>query len=151
MLDTAPAEIVEAARVDRTRQQWWRWIVHLGLMLTLVVSLVFETVLTIHIVVGLIFVGLVVAHLGQRRRSSVRLVRRLRQVGTLHHRPGRLALADTLLALLTAAMLISGFWDWIGGQPTTIRWHALTGIALAVLVVAHTLRRRTRLRTSLVS
>jgi hypothetical protein len=45
--------------------------VHLGLFVTTGVSLVFEPVLTVHIVVGLIFAALVLAHLGQHRRGLV--------------------------------------------------------------------------------
>jgi hypothetical protein len=133
---------------DRTRRQRLRWLVHLGLIVTLVVSLVFETDPIIHIVVGLLFVALVVAHLGQRRRTSLGLVRRLRKIGQLHKRPGSLALSDLVLALLTTAMLASGFWDWIAGHPTKIRWHAITGVALTVYVLVHTVRRRKRLRSS---
>jgi hypothetical protein len=46
-----------------------RWLVHLGLIVTAAVSLVFETVLTIHIMVGLVFVALVACHLVQRRQK----------------------------------------------------------------------------------
>jgi hypothetical protein len=59
-------------------------------------------------------------------------------------------LADTALALLTAAMLASGLWDWLGGHPTRIRWHAVTGVLLAGFLVVHTVRRRGRLRRSTV-
>ena len=118
---------------------------------TLVVSLVLETDKLIHIVLGLIFVALVVAHLWQRRRTSLGLVRRLAKFGQLYKRPVRLALSDLVLTLLTAAMVVSGFWDWIVGHPTKIRWHAITGIALTVYVVVHTVRRWKRLRSSKVS
>jgi len=48
-----------------------RWLVHLGLVGTTIVSLVFEPlILTIHIVLGLAFAVLAVAHLIQRRRVS---------------------------------------------------------------------------------
>jgi hypothetical protein len=151
MPEHATIERIERVGPERTRRQFLRWVVHLGLMVTLVVSLVFEYVLTIHIVVGFAFVVLVGAHLVQRRRTSIGLVRRLGKLGQLHRRPGRLALSDSLLTLLTAAMLLSGVWDWIGGHPTKIRWHAVTGIALTVYLVVHTLRRRKRLRGSRVT
>ena len=61
---------------------------------------------------------------------------------------GRLALADTLLAVITAGMLISGFWDWSAGHPTKVRWHAITGVVLAILLLIHTARRWSRLRRS---
>ena len=49
---------------------------------------------------------------------------------------------------LTAVLLASGLYDWIAGHPTRIRWHALTGVALAGLLLVHTLRRRRRLYRS---
>ena len=57
-------------------------------------------------------------------------------------------MADLVLAALTTAMLASGLWDWLASHPTTIRWHALTGVALVLLVAVHTARRRSRLRSS---
>jgi heme exporter protein D len=127
-----------------------RWLVHLGLVGTTIVSLVFEPlVLAIHIAVGLAFAVLAIAHLVQRRRVSARLLARLSRPGrTLAGPAGRLALADALLAALAAAMLASGFWDWSVGHPTRIRWHAITGVVLTVLLVVHTARRRSRLRRS---
>ena len=97
----------------------------------------------------LAFAVLAVAHLVQRRRVSARLLARLSRPGrTLAGPAGRLALADALLAALAAGMLASGFWDWLAGHPTRIRWHAITGVALTVLLVVHTARRRSRLRRS---
>lgn len=127
-----------------------RWLVHLGLVATTIVSLVFEPlILAIHIAVGLAFAVLSVAHLVQRRRVSARLLARLSRPGrTLAGPAGRLALADALLAALAAGMLASGFWDWLAGHPTRIRWHAITGVALTALLVVHTARRRSRLRRS---
>ncbi|MEY9849739.1 hypothetical protein ABH940_006851 [Streptacidiphilus sp. BW17] len=130
------------------RRQAYRWWVHLGLIVTTVVSLVFEPVLTIHILVGLVFVGLVVAHLVQRRRASARLGSRLVRVQTLYGRGGRLALADALLAVMTVAMLASGLWDWLDWHPTRIRWHAITGVVLTALLLVHTMRCRARIRHS---
>ncbi len=127
-----------------------RWLVHLGLIATVIVSLVFEPlVLAIHIAVGSAFAVLTGLHLVQRRRVSGRLLARLSRPGrSLAGRAGRLALADALLAAITAGMLASGFWDWAAGHPTRIRWHALTGVALAILLVVHTARRRSRMRRS---
>lgn len=127
-----------------------RWLVHLGLIATVIVSLVFEPlVLALHIALGLAFAVLAGAHLVQRRRVSARLLARLSRPGRSLTRPaGRLALADALLAVTTAGMLASGSWDWSAGHPTRIRWHAITGVVLAVLLVVHTARRRSRLRRS---
>jgi hypothetical protein len=127
-----------------------RWLVHLGLIVTVAVSLAFEPlILAIHIWVGLVFAILAGLHLAQRRRVSARLLARLSRPGRSLARPaGRLALADALLAVLSAGMLASGLWDWFAGHPTRIRWHAITGIALTVLLVVHTARRRSRMRRS---
>jgi hypothetical protein len=135
----------------RDRRALFRWLVHLGLIGTAVVSLVFEPlVLAIHIAIGLAFAVLAGTHLAQRRRVSARLLVRLARVRIPAGPAGRLALADLLLAAVTAGMLVSGFWDWRAGHPTRIRWHAITGILLAILLLAHTVRRRRRLRRSIV-
>jgi len=125
-----------------------RWFVHLGLIVTTVVSLVFEFVLTVHVVIGLLFIAFVAAHLLQRRRATIALARRLPRVATWARRASRMALADTTLLVLTLAMLLSGFVDVGLGHPTRIRWHAISGVVLTVLLVVHTLRRRHRLTSS---
>jgi hypothetical protein len=141
----------QAPEPGRDRRALFRWLVHLGLIGTAVVSLVFEPlVLAIHIAIGLAFAVLAGTHLAQRRRVSARLLVRLARVRIPAGPAGRLALADLLLAAVTAGMLVSGFWDWLAGHPTRIRWHAITGIVLAILLLAHTVRRRRRLRRSMV-
>ena len=127
------------------RRRWW---VHLTLILTAAVSLALEPLLMLHVVLGLVFVGFVAVHLAQRRRVSTVLVARLRSLAALPTPAGRLALADTALTLLTLAMFASGLWDWGTGHPTRIRWHAITGVLLAGFLLVHTVRRRSRLRTS---
>lgn len=117
------------------RRARYRWLVHLGLIGTVAVSLVFEPlILAIHIAVGLAFAVLAGMHLVQRRRVSAGLLARLAR----------------LLVLVTVGMLVSGFWDWFAAHPTKIRWHAITGVVLAILLLAHTVRRRRRLRRSAV-
>ncbi len=134
---------------DGARRALFRWLVHLGLIGTVIVSLVFEPlVLAIHIAVGLAFAVLVGLHLAQRRRVSASLLARLARVSALARPAGRLAVADMLLTVITAGMLVSGFWDWFAGRPTKIRWHAITGVVLAVLLLSHTIRRWSRLRRS---
>ena len=134
---------------DSVRRALFRWLVHLGLIGTVIVSLVFEPlVLAIHIAVGLAFAVLAGMHLLQRRRVSASLLRRLARLQALAGPAGRLALADMLLAVITAGMLVSGFWDWFAGHPTKIRWHAITGVVLAILLLVHTVRRWSRLRRS---
>ncbi len=129
-------------------KQTRRWLVHLGLIVAAVTSLTFEFVLTAHIIVGLVFVALTAVHLAQRRRTSNRLIRRLVKIRLLNQPQSRLAVADLMLALLTVGMLVSGLWDWSIGHPTRIRYHALLGIGLAILLVTHSVTRWKRLRRS---
>lgn len=145
------AAVITAQATPRAavrRRVLLRWSVHVLLIATVVASLALEPVLMLHVTLGLVFVSLVAAHLLQRRHTSVALLRRLARPGGLYRRGGRMAVADAVLLVLTAGMLASGLWDWIQGHPTRIRWHALTGVALAVYLLAHTLRRRSRLRRS---
>ncbi len=128
-----------------------RLVVHLLLILTAAVSLALEPIIALHVALGLAFVALVGAHLAQRRRTSVALLKRLKRPSALHRRGGRLLLSDLLLLTLTAGMLVSGLWDWSAGHPTRIRWHALTGVVLAGYLAGHTVRRRRRLRASTVT
>ena len=140
---------IDATRARSSpRRAYQRWLVHLGLTSTAVVSLLFEFVLTVHIVVGLAFCALVVAHLAQRRRTSNRLLRRLVRVTSLAQPLGRLALADLFLSAITLAMLVSGLWDWSNGHPTRVRYHAITGVVLAIVLLVHTWNRRRRIRSS---
>ena len=140
---------IDATRARSShRRQYQRWLVHLGLLSTAIVSLLFEFVLTVHIVVGLTFCALVVAHLAQRRRTSNRLLRRLVRVTSLRQPQGRLALTDLFLSAITLAMLVSGLWDWSIGHPTRVRYHAITGVVLAVVLLVHTWNRRKRIRRS---
>lgn len=64
MFHTGTVKVV----APKTTSRWW---VHFGLISTAVVSLALEPILTIHIVAGIAFAGLVVAHLNQRRRVTV--------------------------------------------------------------------------------
>lgn len=125
-----------------------RWWIHVALITTTVTSLAIEPILTAHIAIGLAFVVLVGLHLMQRRTVSKHLVGVLPHPCTWRRPVGRLAIADLALTLLTLAMLVSGLWDWLANHPTQIRWHALTGLALTIYLLIHTLRRRVRLRTS---
>ncbi|MBS2965456.1 hypothetical protein KGA66_20560 [Actinocrinis puniceicyclus] len=134
----------------RRRAAGRRWLVHVLLIVTLGFCLLFEAVLTLHILLGFVFVYLIAAHLWQRKRTSMSLLNRLRRPGGWHRPAGRLALADAVLLALTAVMFVSGLWDW-QLQRTTIRWHALSGVLLTIVTVVHTVRRRRRLRSSAIS
>ena len=111
---TYDREVSSRIGVRRPRtasRQTRRWLVHVGLMVTAVTSLTFEFDLTIHILIGLVFIAFVVAHLVQRRHTSNRLLRRLADVRLLSKSQGRLAVADLVLVLLTVGMFASGLWD----------------------------------------
>jgi hypothetical protein len=125
-----------------------RWFVHVTLIGSAITSLVLEPVLSLHVAFGVVFVLFVGLHLAQRRRISKRLAVRLLKVQKLLAPPGRLALADGFLFVITMAMLVSGFWDLWAPHHTKIRWHAITGVVLTAFLVAHTVRRWRRLRFS---
>ena len=63
-----------------------------------------------------------------------------------------MTLADRLLPITHEKdrdhNLISGFWDWFAGHSTKVRWHAITGVVLAILLLIHMVRRWSRLRRS---
>ncbi len=135
-------------RTAQSRSSVLRWIVHVTLIGSAITSLVLEPVLSLHVAFGLIFVLLVGVHLAQRRRISKRLAVRLLKFQKLLAPPGRLALADGILFVMTMAMLLSGFWDLWAPHHTKIRWHAITGVVLTVYLAVHTVRRWRRLRFS---
>lgn len=135
-------------RSSQTRRRAVRWLVHIGLIGSAIVSLVLEPILVLHVIFGVLFVFLVACHLAQRRRISKRLAVGLLKARGLLLPGGRLALADGFLFIVTSAMLISGFWDLWAPHHTKIRWHAITGVVMTVFLIVHTVRRRARLRIS---
>ena len=135
-------------RSSQTRSRAVRWLVHIGLIGSAIVSLVLEPILVLHVIFGVLFVFLVACHLAQRRRISKRLAVRLLKARGLLLPGSRLALADGFLFIVTSAMLISGFWDLWAPHHTKIRWHAITGVVMTVFLIVHTVRRRARLRIS---
>lgn len=126
-----------------------RLLVHLALIASVSASLVVEPVIALHVAFGFLFVGFVVVHLAQRRRTTGRLLQRLSSRLRLASPSSRLAVSDAALAVVTAAMLVSGLWDWLEG-PTRIRWHAISGVILTGYLAVHTVRRRRRLARSAV-
>jgi hypothetical protein len=143
---------------DDFRQR--RWIVHLWLIITFLMSLLVLTLrvsILMHIFLGLLFAGLVVAHLRQRRRTVALLWRNLRRVGSWLKPRGRLAWADILLLVVTLNVIVSGFADYFrkgGGVMIHLgiihpfRWHSVSAIALLIILIWHVIRRAKRLRTS---
>ncbi len=132
--------------------------VHIGLLVSAAAALVTLQLLhvdqTYHLVVGLAFVGLVVIHLAQRRRTVGRLASQLVRVTRFAENWFRLAASDFFLMFITANVLVSGIIDWQRGTPTMLpgplptplhRWHLLSAIVLVVYLVVHVARRRKRL------
>ena len=133
-----------------------RWAVHLGLLCSAAAALVTLQLLHVrvafHADVGLVFVGLVVVHLAQRRRTLARMATELVGARRFVQRMVRLTLSDLLLLIITVNMLVSGIVDWNRGAPTQLplpkpfyRWHLDSGIILVVYLAVHVWRRRKRL------
>jgi len=142
------------------RRVWGRGVVHLGLLVTVAGALATLTILyirnAIHSDIGLAFVGLVVVHLVQRRRTIGQMFSQFRRVQAIVKRRIRLAGSDMLLAFITLNVLVSGIWDWSRGEPIQLplvphpfdRWHLLSGAALVLYLILHVWHRRRRLRGS---
>lgn len=136
-----------------------RWAVHLGLVVSAAAALgtlqLLHVRIAFHTDVGLVFVGLVVVHLAQRRRTLARMATQLLRARTFLERRIRLATSDVVLFLVTVNVLVSGIVDWGRGAPTDLpfpkpftRWHLDAGMILVVYLVVHVSRRRKRLRRS---
>ena len=153
----APTQRFADARL--ARRSFSRSLVHLGLLLSVAGALGTLTILyirnAIHADIGLVFVGLVVVHLLQRRRTVTRLASRLARARSFAERRIHLAGSDLLLAFITLNVLVSGVLDWSRGQPIELplprpfdRWHLLSGVALVIYLIVHVWHRRKRLRGS---
>ena len=149
--------------VDRSSK--WRMrsrlAVHLGLLLSAVASLgtlqLLHVRVAYHTVVGLVFVGLVLVHLVQRRHTVARMATQLVRARTFVERRLRLTVSDLVLFFITLNVLVSGIIDWQRGTPTHLpfhltgplgRWHADSAVALVMYLTVHVVRRRKRLRHS---
>ena len=148
-------------RADRrtARRSLARWAVHLGLLCSAAAALgtldLLHVRIAIHTDVGLVFVGLVVVHLAQRRRTLASMATRIVRSRTGAGRRIRLTVSDLLLLFTTLNVLVSGVLDWSRGVPIQLplprpfgRWHAVSGLALVVYLAVHVWRRRKRLRRS---
>ena len=133
--------------------------VHFGLLLTTAGALATLTILyirnAIHADIGLVFVGLVVVHLAQRRRTVARMMSQLARARSFAERRVRLAASDLILAFITLNVLVSGVLDWGRGEPIQLplprpfdRWHLLSSVVLVIYLVVHVWHRRKRLRKS---
>jgi hypothetical protein len=153
----------ESREVPGDRRTAWgartRFAVHLGLLGSGVAALgtlqLLHVRVVFHTVVGLVFVGLVVVHLAQRRRTLARMANQLVRARGFVQRRLRLAVSDLVLLFVTLNLLVSGVVDWRRGAPTRVplpepfgRWHLDSGLVLVVYLVVHVWRRRKRLRRS---
>ena len=109
----------------------------------------------IHTDVGLVFVGLVVVHLAQRRRTLARMATQIVWARTFAGRRIRRTVSDLLLLFITLNVLVSGVLDWNRGAPVQLplprpfgRWHGDAGLVLVVYLAVHVWHRRKRLRRS---
>ena len=109
----------------------------------------------IHADIGLAFVGLVIVHLVQRRRTVARMMSQFARVRSFAERRIRLTASDLLLAFITLNVLVSGVLDWSRGETIKIplprpfdRWHFLSGVVLVLYLIFHVWHRRKRLRRS---
>lgn len=140
-----------------------RFSVHLGLLSSFVASLCVLLIFslagrnTVHVAIACVFLGLAIVHLVQRRRTVARLAVRL--VRPRSHTKGqrRPALSDLLLAFLLANVLASGIWDDVDGITHRIPglsggpgYHGVSGLLLLCYLVGHVVRRRRRIRTSVI-
>src|ERR1700678_1044195 len=124
-------------RSARSQAAWRarsRWLVHLGLLALLAAALGTLQLLhvrnAIHADVGLVFAGLVVVHLAQRRHRIARMLARLRRVRPGVERELRLLASDAILTFITINVVVSGIIDWGRGTPVPLpfprpfgRWH----------------------------
>lgn len=154
--DAPPGQSAHRSSSWRSRS---RWLVHLALLCTAAAALGTLQLLHVraayHTVVGLAFVGLVLVHLAQRRRTLARMAAQLLRAKTYVERRIRLTVSDVVLALITLNVLVSGILDWSRGSPISLpfpkpfsRWHLDSGILLVVYLVVHVWHRRRRVRHS---
>src|SRR5580658_8808685 len=135
----APAE-----RRGLSRTAWrarYRWLVHLGLLAS--VAAAFGTLQLLHIRnaihadVGLVFAGLVIVHLAQRRHRIARIFAQLSRIRPRGEREVRLLASDAILTFITINGVVSGILDWGRGAPLLLpipqpfdRWHLTSSAAL---------------------
>ena len=151
------------APIDRPARSAWRsrsrWLVHLGLLVFAAAALGTLQLLhirnAVHADVGLVFAGLVVVHLAQRRHRIARMLAQLRRSRPRVERELRLLASDAILAFITLNVVVSGILDWGRGTPVSLpfpapfgRWHLVSSVVLVVYLVVHVSRRWKRIRRS---
>ena len=144
----AGAPLERPAGPRTARRSLSRWAVHLGLLCSAAAALgtlqLLHVRVAFHTDVGLVFVGLVVVHLAQRRRTLARMATQIVRVRTYVGRRIRLTVSDLLLLFITLNVLVSGVLDWGRGMPIQLplprpfdRWHLDSGIVLVVYLAVH--------------
>jgi hypothetical protein len=139
-----------------------RWSVHLAMLTTFILALVPLLLLgsfrvTVHVVIACVFLGLIIVHLAQRRHTLKMLIAQLAHAGS-RMKKRRLAIVDAIFVILVANVLASGIFDLATGQnpgielPGTgfIGWHSLSALLFLGHLITHVIRRRKRLRRSLI-
>jgi hypothetical protein len=149
--------------VTQSRRTRARFAVHLCLLATFAASLATVTLITEgwpHLVAGSAFVALAGVHVAQRRHTVARLLGNLGRARTWVRRRGRLAWSDTVLALLTLNVLVSGTYDLLSGNQVILHprdvgipfrdigWHVASALVLLVYLCVHVARRWGRIRRS---
>jgi hypothetical protein len=149
--------------VTQSRRTRARFAVHLCLLATFAASLATVTLITEgwpHLVAGSAFVALAWVHVAQRRHTVARLLGNLGRARTWVRRRGRLAWSDTILALLTLNVLVSGTYDLLSGNQVILHprdvgipfrdigWHVASALVLLVYLCVHVARRWGRIRRS---
>jgi hypothetical protein len=134
--------------------------VHLGLLTFAAAALGTLQLLhirnAIHADVGLVFAGLVIVHLAQRRHRIARMFAQLGRSRRWVARELRRLASDAILAVVTVNVVVSGILDWDRGAPLLLpllpqpfdRWHLLSSVVLVVYLAIHVSRRWKRLRRS---
>ena len=154
--------VARAERSARSGTVWRarsRWLVHLGLLAFAAAALGTLQLLhirnAIHADVGLVFAGLVVVHLAQRRHRIARMLTQLRGFRPRVERELRLLASDAVLAFLALNVVVTGILDWGRGTPVSLpfprpfdRWHLVSSVVLVVYLVVHVSRRWKRIRRS---
>jgi len=149
-------------RPTRSRTTWRsrsRWLVHLCLLASVAGAFatlqLLHTRNAIHADVGLVFAGLVIVHLAQRRHRIARMFAQLMRVRPRVERELRLLASDVFLTFITINVVVSGILDWGRGEPLLLplplpfqRWHLTSSAVLVVYLVVHVSRRWKRIRRS---
>jgi hypothetical protein len=160
---TGAAAGITGVAAGRSARMRARWLVHLALLIAVVVSLVpllmygASLRITVHWVVACLFAALIVVHLAQRRRTVARLAAALARSGSRLRPARRLAVSGAVFTFLLANVIVSGVLDVATGRTAMIplagggvNWHGLSSLVFLGYLLTHVIRRRRRLRKSVI-